>query len=393
MNLIKKLELWTAESLLSEAQKNAIIEFESKPKNSIILYAMLFVSCFCIGLGFISIIASNWQIISPQLKLAVDFILLASIASGVYYSKINGKPLLMEAFLIFYAIFILASIGLVAQIFQLPPNGLTAVLFWSVLIIPLMYLSKKPLLSLIWIPTFIVSSIDLLNNFYWFKKFMSYFIYYFRFSPTVLFFLCILIFVLFYCFVLKKYFSSSMFSNAFRNWTLILMAFYVLVLENVDRVNSYAYNMNVWEGIFIITLTGALYIYNKHRNNEYWDLALLTLATFTLIVNIRFVSPDILGAFSTISILALIAVYGYKTNNIQLINLTTILITIRFFYIYIQVFGSLLNTGFGLLLSGVVFLVLSYSWNKYRQEIVTKMKEQKSWKIAIYYCLHCFRHY
>jgi len=378
MNLIKKLELWTAENLLSEAQKNAIIEFESKPKHSTFLYAMLFLSAFSIGLGFIAVIASNWQIISPQLKLIVDFILLASLASGVYYSKISDKPLLMEAFLIFYAIFILASIGLVAQIFQLAPNGLRAVFFWSVLIIPLMYLSKKPLLAFIWLPAFIVSSIDLLNNFSWFFKFT----YYFKFFPMVLFFLCILIFVLFYCFVLKKYFSSSMLGNAFRNWALILMALYVFVLDarlfQHYATEFYSYAVNGWVWIFIIALTGTFYLYTKRRNNVYWALALLTLATFTLITNIPFVSPDILGAFSTISILVLIAVYGYKVNNMMLINFISILIAIRFFYIYIQVFGSLLSTGFGLIVSGVVFLVLSYIWNKYRQEIVIKMKEQKS---------------
>lgn len=46
----------------------------------------LYIAFFCIGLGLISVISSNWQQIPSAVKLTVTALLLALTAAGIYIS-------------------------------------------------------------------------------------------------------------------------------------------------------------------------------------------------------------------------------------------------------------------------------------------------------------------
>ncbi len=60
------------------------------------------------------------------------------------------------------------------------------------------------------------------------------------------------------------------------------------------------------------------------------------------------------------------AVYaGYKI----LFDAITLLIVVRLFAMYVEVFGSMLATGFGLVVSGALILVLVWLWTKYRHRL------------------------
>lgn len=388
MNISKKLDLWTTEKLISEPQKKAIIEFETKMRRPLFLYALLFLSSFCIGLGMIAVIASNWQIIPQHVKLVVDFILLAMLGGGIFYARINNKNFLMEALLILYAILILASIGLIAQVFQLPSHGYRAFLFWAVLVSPLMYFSKKALLSFIWLPVFTVSLYDLLYEFSWFSDIINRFDNMF---PAALQFITILFFVSLYRMVFKKYFNMAPITNAFKYWAIILIASYVVMMDifSMDVFHPYyrhwageeshtLYNLLLW--VSLVALTGAFCWFNRRRQGHYWALALFILVDFSLIAKILPINREVFalwGAVLTLSMLSLVSVYGYKRNNIKLLNLASVLMALRFFIVYIQVFGSLLTTGLGLISSGLVFLIIAYIWQKLRTDVVAKIKEQK----------------
>jgi hypothetical protein len=69
-----------------------------------------------------------------------------------------------------------------------------------------------------------------------------------------------------------------------------------------------------------------------------------------------------LGALGFIMVWALVAWCGYRANAMQLVNLATAVIAARIFITYVEVFGSMLATGAGLIVSGVLLLALAWLW-------------------------------
>lgn len=84
MNIEKKLDVWTKEKLITGAQKKAVLEYEERLKSRSLLYTLLFLGGFCFGLGIISLIAYNWQDISPAAKLVIYFVMLAATGAPPY---------------------------------------------------------------------------------------------------------------------------------------------------------------------------------------------------------------------------------------------------------------------------------------------------------------------
>lgn len=58
--------------------------------------------------------------------------------------------------------------------------------------------------------------------------------------------------------------------------------------------------------------------------------------------------------------------YACRSGRHQLLNWATGLAILRIFIIYLQVFGSLLLTGIGLISTGAVLLLLIGGWNRLR---------------------------
>jgi hypothetical protein len=73
-------------------------------------------------------------------------------------------------------------------------------------------------------------------------------------------------------------------------------------------------------------------------------------------------SNALIGALGFVTIWALVAWCGYRANMMQIVNLATALIAVRVFVAYIEVFGSLLATGAGLIVSGLLLLALAWLW-------------------------------
>lgn len=377
MNLNKKLEVWVQNKLISSTQQKSIVEFETRQKKPMFLYSLLFLSSFCIGLGVIAVIASNWQMIPPSLKLLVDFLLLAMVGGGAFYARINNRSALTETLLIIYAVLVLASIGLIAQIFQLPSNGGRALLFWSVIISPLLLFSRQPWISFFWLPICLISLFDTLLEIDWFRNRIETFI---AFFPGAISYFQLFLFVVLYRLLSASRAISHPITSAFRWWAILFLVVYVLTFDIMGRELFYPslafydekivpdvgfYKLLVWLGLAL--LTGAFCLFNLRKNGKYWALVLFILLDYALIAQLlpnTKLAFGIWGALQTLSVLGLCAVYAYNTSRPALLNWMSALMALRFFIIYIQVFGSLLTTGMGLIISGVVFLALAYGWYK-----------------------------
>ena len=87
MKLAKKLSEWEQIKLIDEKQKSAILAYESRQGKNRLPFILSALAVFCIGLGILSLIASNWQEIPDSLKLSADILLLGLI---VFTTEVNG---------------------------------------------------------------------------------------------------------------------------------------------------------------------------------------------------------------------------------------------------------------------------------------------------------------
>lgn len=70
MNIYSKLSDWQKRGLITAEQQQKITDYENNVRRPMLYHALLFLSCFCIGIGVIAVIAANWEAFPPQLNSA-----------------------------------------------------------------------------------------------------------------------------------------------------------------------------------------------------------------------------------------------------------------------------------------------------------------------------------
>jgi hypothetical protein len=83
------------------------------------------------------------------------------------------------------------------------------------------------------------------------------------------------------------------------------------------------------------------------------------------------VSNPLLGALINIAYMLMLAWVALKIQSIKIFNVMTALICIRLLFIYFEVFGSLFETGLGLVAGGLITLAVVWLWFKKSHAIAT----------------------
>ena len=113
-----------------------------------------------------------------------------------------------------------------------------------------------------------------------------------------------------------------------------------------------------------------------YKNNESLKYGALFALTGLLLTTLPFLIPDagsrILAAIIFIAYWIFIGWLGQGMGHMRLVSLAIIVIAIRIYGIYVELFGSLLTTGIGLISGGVVMLALIYGARKLNTRIRAK---------------------
>ena len=389
MNITKKLELWTSAELISAEQAKKISEYEKANRKPMLTIHLLALAFFCIGLGFISIISANWQVIPGWVKLGTDFLILTATAVAIFKTKQQEKDKWFEGLLIFYAVMILASIGLIAQIYQLQPYGLRAYLLWSILTLPLVIISRKIVLPLVWLPVFTTSSIDTLSQVPFFQNLLDIIEHTFPFAISV----CGILLLAYVYRFMSYYFRTRLAPQikAMKFWLgFDIVSMVVLMDFGASNMFSGIFYEDILNGdnymsilvVSCLILANVFFGYFSYKYN-YSRLLTCALAILLGFSIIYMVLPDnkiilnLWGFLLTMSILITVAAYALIKNKEKLLNTATACMAARIFFVYFQIFGSLLTTGLGLIISGCVFLALIYIWKKWSLSKFIMVKEGK----------------
>ena len=153
----KQLDKLVKAQIITEQQKAQILAFEDAKSKGFVGRLITLLAVLSIGVGVISIIASNWENINDTFKLIVMFGLLICAGGLSFYWQEKGKTEVAESMLAGLFMLIGAAIGLIIQVFQLSGGEWYSVLFiWGVLGAPLLFAAKKQYVACFWTPVFLL---------------------------------------------------------------------------------------------------------------------------------------------------------------------------------------------------------------------------------------------
>jgi uncharacterized membrane protein len=379
MRLSKKLSEWQDAKLIDSATADKISEFEQQKSKPIALWAFGGLGAFAIILGLVSVVASNWLQTPDWVKLATDLVLCLVIAFVLYrvISQENSSPRsqwLQEILVIVYYGFTLASMALIGQTYQLGGSIAKLLLVWTLVTIPIVLLGRGKFLTVLWI---VGTSVTYAFNINAFDNIIRTFIsqqYLGDVLLGVLYVLSPFFFMLLSripWLVKNRPIMAGELSRY--SWLAIIIGGWFCHFFWYESINGSADDIKSLQLFLVICLfaTAAMIafipkLYSTRSPDTH--LAMRTVLISTFIIGATALWHDhsypVIGAIINIAYMFILAWAALKIQSIRMFNIMTALICIRLLFIYFEVFGSMLETGIGLVVGGVITLFVVWGWFK-----------------------------
>jgi uncharacterized membrane protein len=366
--LHQQLQEWVAANLLSSHQAAEILQYENtKPQRHWVLYGILSVGVTVLAIGIISMIAANWSEIPKQIKLLADFAVLGGLAWGLLHFHERGQFTLFEVGLVLYAALVLASIGLVAQIYHTGGDLYQALGYWLILLLPLTLSAQRSPLPHVWLLVLMAAVVSLVeaHGSRWFGSHSDEIWLAMLFaSPAVL--------------LLLSYFATRLltahaFPKVFKFWAVVLGCAAAVVADIcIAYEPSIDYNRATMAGLLILFALAIIVVALDIQQGRLQRFALLGVLMLylagVLLATLDFRSSLVAAAVS-ILLAGLAAFYCALSGSRRLFNLFSVAIVLRFLIVYFEALGGLAYTGVGLILSGVLIMGVGFSWYKHRDRL------------------------
>ena len=368
MRLERQVQRWQEAGIIDAATAERITAHERRASRPVLLLAIGGLGAFAIGVGLLSIIAANWGDIPRQVKLLAMLGLLGANAYGLLQAYGGPQRWLIEALALGYFALTLVSIALVGQTYQLAGEPYQALLLWLVAASPALWLAEGALAAQVFLVALAVTGaasfdplVDLLGNDHQAQILVP--------AGLGAAAVCGPLIVASLP-VLRR--RRPAFAAVYERlgWSLFVLAaswgvhaWYLSM--HADDVRD------AWVGARVVMVFVALLLWRVQglapQAATPWLLPariLIVLASVITGLGVLLPHPPIamVGALGFITVWALVAWCGYRANAMQVVNLATAVIAVRIFLAYVEVFGSMLATGAGLIVSGVLLLALAWLW-------------------------------
>lgn len=381
MSLESKLSRWQQAGVIDADTRARIEAFEHQNARPMLLYALGGLGATTIGIGIVSIVAANWDAIGKPLKLGIDLLIVALLAGAIYLSAARQRLWQTEVFVGIQYIAVIASLALVGQVYQLGSPTHHALLAWSLSTLPMMLLVRTPLLAFTWLAGLIWTHID--TTVFYLERLDASLDY--GSDPVVANVAASVVSVsavAYLCaarlpwLVRERPAVSATWTRSLwmaTLWGALSMAFLFYVdLERDDRLS--------WSA-----LVGALslggFAWSLPRLYPTWNPRVVLGArmllgaiwiTFMLSAVIAHPALPAAGACAQVVILAIAAWTVLQLGLVRTFNSFTGLIALRVLFMYFEVFGSMLDTGLGMISGGMLTLLLAWVWKRKSPELAAR---------------------
>jgi uncharacterized membrane protein len=387
MKLSKKLDTWLKHKLIDKQQYQRILAFEGEhaSNSSWFLYGFLILGAVTTGIGVISLIANNWAAIPAIVKLGLDFLLLIAIAVGIYRLHGSEHSVWFEVLLVAFQILVLASIGLISQIYHVQGEIYTVLLVWSVMTFWASLYARQYVSPFLWVSLFIIGlswsvldwQVVLLEGEHWWSV---------EQPLNLLFVFTVFISLLLSHLSLRFHYDN--FASSFQLWFIVSG---VTSLVYADLL----YWTSQWERTsdalmlpaYLLVAGFIVYTYFRKELPRY-NRTLMMLASVLFLLLFRpewlmltgnddSLLKELFAPVLIISILLLYALHVGSMGRKTLFNVATFLIGIRFLIVYFEVIGDLAMTGIGLIISGLAIIGVTYGWYRSQEALQAWVKQRR----------------
>jgi uncharacterized membrane protein len=373
MPLDQQLRRWQNAELISPEQVERIRAFEKHRERPTVLYAITGLAALAIAIGLVSIVAANWDLIPGRMKLALDAIAVVALGQGVVHLRSREPAWLEEVALIAHYGLVLASIALIGQVYQLGGNLAQALLAWSVLTLPMMALSRSARVGLLWLVGLEVSYfVNLSKLAEGGQSWADHAFAAVYFAPLA---------------VLAAG-SSAWLRRRRPVYARVLRGAGWVQLVAMASLASFAFydalaraERTPWlvVGVSLLGTAGlCLATPGTREGRAQRSLLAVTFACSHLPLFMPHGKWPIGAAGAFIVTFACVALVAHRKGRPALLHLATALIGLRLIAIYFEVFGTLLDTGVGLVSGGLLTLFLTWVWARKRRDFDRELSARES---------------
>lgn len=381
MGIAKKISEWQLAGLLNEKQAVSILAYEHMRKGGRFMTGLIAVSLFAILCGVLSIVAANWMDIPAEVKLGVHISLNTLIACALYYAS---KPLYREGLCLLLFGLTLTLIALIGQVFQLGGSWANALILWLTITAPLMLAFAQTRINAVpWVVAFLVTIFVVLEEYLpdpTAVREVIIMIGLAAFLPLALIADGNMDAVQKHKPVWGAVFVRTGFVLLVLGATLASLIWYCPLAREYTIMSTeagwHAHTAQLAAMLILIAAIAAQIIYgalkNFYKDDEQKKAAgqvafLSTLFTLAPLA----VAVEWGGIAATLHIILYWVAFGYIAQTQgwnRLVSFTILVLSVRIFIAYCELFGDLLTTGYALIIGGAVMLGLIWSalrLNKY----------------------------
>ena len=376
MRLERKLARWQKAGLIDEQVAQSISDYEASSSSPVVLWAAGGLGAFAIITGIVSVIAANWLHTPDEVKLGIDLILCAVLALVVYRVCVSveatqEKLWLRETLVTVYYGFTLASMGLIGQTYQLGGSIAKLLLVWTIATIPLVLLARGRFIAVLWCiaaATTYGMNIEPLYEFV--KDTLG-----FEQEMIEITLLSIVLTVPLQFVYLSRLGWLSRNRPVFA--TVISRVSWLAIIVAGFFLQFLWYESGVFNGfpIAVLVITGAAVavtlffipaLYRDSPANSHLAMRAVLASVYVLGATACWHDSElnVVGAFTNLVYLCILAWAALKIGSTPLFNFVTAAISIRILFVYFEVFGSMMQTGVGLIVGGLLTLLLAWLWLK-----------------------------
>jgi uncharacterized membrane protein len=368
MQLEGRLRRWVQAGLLDESQATRILAFERQEERPWLLYAFVGLGTLAVAIGVLAVVASNWDRIPGTLKIVSALLAIAGCGAGVLYVRARASTLAQDVLLAIGYGLVLSTIALIGQVYQLGGETREALLIWSLLTAPLMTLGQSPYLAILW--TFgLQCTVGTWSI--WLEE-----------APDHNGLGLSIMSVMPWLWLLTG--MNGSLERRRPHYAAAFRAVGIAELVLAATLGTHAFYARStdehWTGLWFGLAASAMIAVamgwkwsNHPKAIMLWAWLGMNLLLTYLPALTSTGSPQVLPALAFIVLWLTNAATAHRVGALGLLNFATGVIAIRIVIVYFEVFGSLLDTGLGLIGGGVLTLFLVWLWWRKRRDFANQM--------------------
>jgi uncharacterized membrane protein len=142
----RKIAQWHDAGLIDAATRDRLLTHEAAHARPLVLWAVWGIGALAIGLGFVSVVAANWEEIPGLVRLGVHLALIAGLLAALFWREdrlAERSPWAAEALVFAIAALGLTFFGHLGQVYQTSSPLWQPLALWLALFAPLLLLTGR----------------------------------------------------------------------------------------------------------------------------------------------------------------------------------------------------------------------------------------------------------